>query len=517
MSKQSRNIEEFRQFAQNTSKAKDRVRLPNSERSYQNRYGRNVSSLSFTSFDKEEIRDIIEQGDPREIRELSRYYARFCGEYAAMIEYKSSLLSYTYLLTPHYNVAAAPKKLKTAYFAMAKKLKEANLDALFPRINRTILLEGVFFGLMKELSDGRMVAFRLPCQWCRSRFRDENDLPILEINLQYFTQVATTEADRKKLLNLFPKYIQQKYRSLAGKDAFWAEIPPVDGGICFCFNDDMLPPFISATIAAEELQAARGREEERDENELHKLLIQKLPIDKSNGELLFTLPEAEELHNSVCGMMADRESIDVLTTYADVKLESVQDADTAASSSQSRLDKYTQNIYNELGISQEIFNSGSGSTALTYSIKKDIASLYAWSKQYEVWINAYLRGQAKGGIYFTIRLLPISSIFKKEDLDMFLKAAQYGYPKTAVAAALGIDTLDLIHQTDFENNILNMTNFMVPLSSSYTQSGVDGQKNLSQKSGESTPGEDINSEGGRPALDISERADRTQQNIDGMT
>jgi hypothetical protein len=34
MSKQPRNIEEFRQFAQNTSKAKDRVRLPNSERSY---------------------------------------------------------------------------------------------------------------------------------------------------------------------------------------------------------------------------------------------------------------------------------------------------------------------------------------------------------------------------------------------------------------------------------------------------------------------------------------------------
>lgn len=34
MSKQPRNIEEFRQFAQHTSKARDKVRLPNSERSY---------------------------------------------------------------------------------------------------------------------------------------------------------------------------------------------------------------------------------------------------------------------------------------------------------------------------------------------------------------------------------------------------------------------------------------------------------------------------------------------------
>lgn len=515
MERTPRNIEDFRQFARHTA-----VRLPNNEKSYQNRYGRTVSSLSFTSFTKEEIKEIIEQGDPREIRELSRYYARFSGEYAAMIEYKSSLLTYAYTVTPHYNIAAAPKKLKSLYFTMAKKLKDTNLEALFPRINQTILLEGVFFGLLKETEDGRMVAFKLPCRWCRSRFRDENDLPILELNLQYFTQVATTEADRKKLLNLFPKYIRSKYNNMKGADSFWAEIPPADGGICFCFNEDMLPPFVSATIAAQDLQDARGREEERDENELHKLLIQKLPIDKSNGELLFTLPEAEELHNSVCGMMADRDSIDVLTTYADVKLESVQDADTAASSSQSRLDKYTNSVYDELGISSQLFNSDSGSTALTYSIKKDIAALYAWSRQYEVWFNAYLRNQAKGGVYFSIHILPVSTIFKKEEVDMYLKAAQYGYSKMAVAAALGFDAIDLIHQTDFENNVLQMTDFMIPLSSSYTMSGDENSsdsKNSGSKKETSSSSGDKTNEGGRPPLDISERSDRTQQNIDGMT
>jgi len=48
-----------------------------------------------------------------------------------------------------------------------------------------------------------------------------------------------------------------------------------------------------------------------------------LPINKSDGELLFTLPEAEILHESVCNMLADDDTIDVITTYADITLESV--------------------------------------------------------------------------------------------------------------------------------------------------------------------------------------------------
>ncbi len=511
MSNNLRNIEEFRNFAKHTAK----VRIPSNDKSYQNRYGRTISSLR-RPLTKEELIDIIQSGDPRDIREVSRYYMRFCGEYAQMIDYRSTLLSYAYLVVPHYDIKNPPKKLDSMYAKTSKQLKEANFDNLFPRINKIILSEGVFYGLLKETEDHRIVFYRLPCQWCRSRFQDENDLHILEINLSYFDQVVSDEVERKQLLSLFPKYIQSRYKSRKNRD-LWVEIPPSEGGICFSFNDEMVPPFISAAIAAEELQDARDREQERDDNELHKLLIQKLPIDKTNGELLFTLPEAEELHNSVCNMLGNQDSIDVLTTYADVKLESVQEPDTAASSSQSRLNKYTQNVYNEMGVSQEIFNASNGSTALTYSIKKDIAQMYSWSKQYEIWINTYLRACGKNSLYFSIRILPSSTIFKKEDADMYLKTAQYGYPKMAVAAVMGIDVLDMVHIADFENNIIGLETIMKPLSSSYTQSGDENSKNSEKIKTGSTQIRDITNEGGRPPLDESERADRTQQNIEGMT
>jgi hypothetical protein len=76
-------------------------------------------------------------------------------------------------------------------------------------------------------------------------------------------------------------------------------------------------------MAAADLESARNRETARDNNELEKILIHRLPINKEDGELLFTLPEAEMLHQSICNMLEDNETINVLTTYGEVSLEGV--------------------------------------------------------------------------------------------------------------------------------------------------------------------------------------------------
>ena len=48
-------------------------------------------------------------------------------------------------------------------------------------------------------------------------------------------------------------------------------------------------------ISLEELLLEIGREEKHDENELYKLLIQRMPID-SDGELVFPLDEIAVMH-----------------------------------------------------------------------------------------------------------------------------------------------------------------------------------------------------------------------------
>jgi len=219
-------------------------------------------------------------------------------------------------------------------------------------------------------------------------------------------------------------------------------------------------------------------------------------------------------------MLADDDSIDVITTYADIKLESVQDEEASANSSSSRIEKYLNNVYDDLGTSASIFNAGDGTTALTFSIKKDISLMFAWSHQYELAINSFLKRKAKNELlYFSIKLLPTSSIFRKEDVDMYLKTAQYGYPKSTVASIIGLDIVDLAQITDFENNVLHLEKAMVPLQSSYTSSSGKEEKSSSgeKKSDNQTSSPNLTDEGGRPQKSIEERADKTDRNIEGST
>jgi len=69
-------------------------------------------------------------------------------------------------------------------------------------------------------------------------------------------------------------------------------IPASAGGVTFCFSEDQTPLLIAAIPQLRKLKDAIAREEQRDENELYKLLIQQMPID-SNGELVFELDEIE--------------------------------------------------------------------------------------------------------------------------------------------------------------------------------------------------------------------------------
>jgi hypothetical protein len=104
------DITEFENFAKKVA-----IKVPQQPNSYRNRFGRSYSSIPSDGYSKEDIRQILESGDPGSIRELSRYFSRFCGTYARPLQYYATLLNYGYVIVPHYDVDSKPKKIKTAY------------------------------------------------------------------------------------------------------------------------------------------------------------------------------------------------------------------------------------------------------------------------------------------------------------------------------------------------------------------------------------------------------------------
>jgi hypothetical protein len=169
---------------------------------------------------------------------------------------------------------------------------------------------------------------------------------------------------------------------------------------------------IAAIPQLRKLKDAVGREEKRDENELYKLLIQRMPID-NNGELVFELEEVENIHAGVAEMLRDLDTVDVLTTFGETTLENLQDS-SAASQSADRIDKYAKNAWNALGRGSILFNAENSST-LAYSIKKDESLMKSYLNMYSTWIRFQINTRfSRTGLTFDFEILP-TTMFNIKD------------------------------------------------------------------------------------------------------
>jgi len=79
-----------------------------------------------------------------------------------------------------------------------------------------------------------------------------------------------------------------------------------------------------------------------------------MPIDK-NGDLVFDVDEAQQLHNNAINMLSKAIGVDVLTTFADVNVADMSDNDAATATDD--LQRVERTVYNEAGVSQMQFNT----------------------------------------------------------------------------------------------------------------------------------------------------------------
>ena len=479
------------------------------------RSGRSVSRDDFTL---DEINEIIRSGELEAYRELSNFYYRTNGDYKNNIDFLAVLPLYDTVVIPVITEGKGSKAQILKDFDRACSFVEKlDVPNTFTHITKEWLKVGVYNGILR--TDGEDVVIQdLPLDYCRTRFKDFNNLPILEFNLHYFERM-TDEAVRQEVIETFPEMVQEAWRAyIAAKTMVdpWVMIPAAQGGVCFTFIDDQAPLLIASIPQLKKLEDAVGREEKRDENELYKLLIQKMPIGKDD-ELIFQLDEVADIHASVASMLGDIDTVDVLTTFGDTDLESLQE-NSAATQSNDRIKKYRDNAYDFLGRSSLLFNAD-GSSALAYTIKKDEALMISYLNQYETWIKFHLNDRfARTGLSFDFEILP-TTVFNRQDIQQnYFRAAQYGYSKMFAGVVMGIKQRDQISLMDFENDFLKMSEKMIPLQSSYTTPGgevANEEKNNSsgQKTRVVKKSDDLNNKGGRPELPDEQKSEKTQANI----
>jgi hypothetical protein len=94
-------------------------------------------------------------------------------------------------------------------------------------------------------------------------------------------------------------------------------------------------------------------------------------MDK-NGDLIFDVDEARDIHNTMVAMLSKAIGIDVVTTFADVQSIDISDKNTTTKTDD--LAKVERALYDALGISRNLFNTD-GNLSLEKSILDDESTM----------------------------------------------------------------------------------------------------------------------------------------------
>ena len=462
--------------------------IATSSNSYGSRYGHDYRD-KVRDYTEEEVKKIIESGSLSAQQALSRNYFYKDGFYKQLVLHYATLLKYTGILIPN---PSQGKSLSTShiskkYYQAMDFVDKMGLQTLFVDWAQKVLINGCYYGILVNNDKLNFCVLDLPLAYCTTRFKDFAGNDIIEFDVSYFNSL---DSDSKKAaLAAYPDFVVKAYRKWNnGKlKSKWIIIPS-DMGICFPMFDGR-PFFINVIPSIIKYGETVETEQERDKEEIRKIIVQKIP-HLSDGRLLFEPDEAVEIHSGAVGMVRNNKNTSVLTTYADV------DAIVSKASSENSstiLDKMQQNIYSQAGISKEIFASSGGNTTDT-SLNFDTAVMMNLANKFAKFVTNVVNDSfANSNINFKYTILPITHHNYTTYVDSSYKLATAGYSLIVPALAQGFSQRDLVNIKDLENEVLSLTDKLIPPKTAFTQ--------VEESEGN-----------GRPAKETGEKKDKTLEN-----
>ena len=500
------------------------------------RYFEKLDNRGFKS--KEFVVQALINNDIPTLRAISRYYYRTNGIYQKIVNYFATMYRYDWYMVPEVLSDSAKDEKVVADFLKTLNFFDASyVKKLCGEMALQVIRDGVYFGYAYE-GNNKILVQELPWRWCRSRYKIAG-MPAIEFDMTFFDTKYPDVAYRMRVLDLFPPefkkgYLLYKQGKLPNDDLYgtgvttkghWYLLDPSSAFMCSLMGLRGLPLFVNAIPALIDLDTTQGIDRQRQLQKLLKIIVQKLPLDK-NGDLIFDVDEARDIHNNAVEMLRDAIGVDVLTTFADI--EGIDVSDANATVTDDSLDNAERTVYNALGSSRNIFNT-EGNLALEKSILTDEASLRDLVLQFEVLFDtiAQKKSSNKKKWNFRFHMLHTTQNNYQALAKLYKEQTQMGFSKMLPQIALGQSQSFILNTVLFENNVLHLSEIMIPPLMSSTMS-VEDLQNLGNKNKEETNKNNTNTdtkaktgessgETGRPKKEESELSEKTIQNKESMT
>ena len=481
-----------------------------------------VISRSYTTsrkrYKREDVIRAIERNNIKELRAISEFFYRYSGIYSRLCRYMAYLFRYDLFITPmRFDTKVKDEKVIEGWYKSSRFLENSSPKRVFSEIALKVIREGCYYGY-KMVQPNACYLQELPVNYCRSRY-SHNGKPAVEFNVKYFDDTFADSVYRTKVLKMFPKEIQKAYvayknrtlqKDFQGDEAGWYLLDP-SSAVKFNLSNSDAPLFVSVIPKLMDLEAAQDLDKKKMLQQLLRIIVQKMPIDK-NGDLIFDVQEAQALHNNVVRMLGDAVGVDVLTTFADVEVADMSDKGNVSSVDQ--LNKIERGVYNEAGVSQQQFNT-EGNFALEKSIANDEATMTNLILQFEDYAQELLEPFNKNPkrLYYKVEMLR-TTVYNYKDLSNTYKdLTSIGFSKLLPMVALGHSQSSVIMTAMFENKLMDLNDLFVPPQSSATITAEDKVGDDGKKSADSSSSGD---NGGRPEKDDQEKSDKTIANREAM-
>ena len=428
--------------------------------------------------DKKEVLRAINNGDLKAMREISNFFFKTSGIYARLCRYMAYLYRYDWVITPYVNdTNIKQEKILDSFNKALFALDNFDVKAFCNDVALKVVKNGCFYGYLIPTAD-RMTVQELPSDYCRSQFKTASGAPVVEFHMKFFDDYFRDTNQKMRMLKLFPKefakgYILYKEGKLppqfSGDTSGWFTLDP-EFSVKFNLNGEDYPPFISVIPAILDLDSALDLDRKKMQQQLLKIIVQQMPIDK-NGDLVFDVDEAAELHNNAVHMLGKAIGLDVLTTFADVSVETLTD-NSAIDASNDSIENAKQAVFDMAGVSQMQFNTD-GNIALDKSILNDEAMMYNLVIQFKDFLNRIIKpfNKTPKKMFIRAEMLPTTIYNYKEMAKLYKEHTQLGYSKMLPQIALGQSQSSILATAHFENEILDLINVFIPPITSNTMNG----------------------------------------------
>lgn len=414
-------------------------------------------------YTKEDIRQIVESGNAIQKAALSEYFFATNGLYKRIIIHYATFLTYSWILVPYPKKGEIDDKKNSAtYDKAADFCSTFQIEAKCSLFAKDILVKGAYYGLLRD-EDGNVVIQDLPFDYCRSSFKNAQDVDLVEFDVSFFDQIRNSER-RELILETYPKYIVKAYKKYKHSHGPKWIFLPAGKGIYFCYFEER-PFFLDLIPLLDDLDDYKDVDKERNIQALKKILVQKMPIDGT--KLVFEPDEAEVMHKGALQMVKTNRDLDVLTSYADVSLLDLSSDDD----SKTEVSDVQDLIYSSAGLSKELFFATT-EAGLNYSVNNDLAMVMILGARFSHFFTTILNYKFENNrVKFKLIILPLSYYNSADYTSRAKELAAFGYSFLTPILSTGLDQTNLAALKALENDLLDLDEILKPLQSSYTQSG----------------------------------------------